>query len=43
MAPTQVDASYGAQFDPNLLIWQYGAFIPGSRTFGQNTVGCCKA
>lgn len=37
MAPTQVDASYGAKFDPNLLVWQYGAFIPGSRTFGQKT------
>ncbi|MBV8327977.1 SusC/RagA family TonB-linked outer membrane protein [Chryseobacterium sp.] len=37
MAPTAQDASYGAAFDPNLLVYQYGAFIPGSSTFGRAT------
>ncbi|MDQ1803653.1 SusC/RagA family TonB-linked outer membrane protein [Chryseobacterium sp. CKR4-1] len=31
------DSSYGAPFDPNLLVWQYDAFIPGSRNFGKRT------
>ncbi|WP_106914637.1 SusC/RagA family TonB-linked outer membrane protein [Chryseobacterium aurantiacum] len=37
MAPTTEDASYGAAFDPNSLVYQYGAFIPGSSTFGKAT------
>lgn len=37
MAPTTEDASYGAKFDPNLMVWQYMAFIPGSPTFGKAT------
>lgn len=37
VAPTYEDASYGAAFNPNLLVWQYGAFIPGSPTYGQAT------
>ncbi|QOR73389.1 SusC/RagA family TonB-linked outer membrane protein [Cruoricaptor ignavus] len=37
MAPTYEDASYGAAFDPNLLVWQYAAFIPGSPTYGKAT------
>jgi len=35
--PTTEDASYGAAFDPNRLVWQYGAFIPGSSTYGRAT------
>lgn len=31
------DSSYGAPFDPNLMVWQYDAFIPGSRNFGKRT------
>ncbi|MCJ7936231.1 MAG: SusC/RagA family TonB-linked outer membrane protein [Chryseobacterium sp.] len=31
------DASYGAPYDPNLMVWQYDAFIPGSRNFGKKT------
>jgi TonB-linked SusC/RagA family outer membrane protein len=37
MAPTTEDASYGAAFDPNLMVYQYGAFIPGSPTYGKAT------
>ncbi len=37
MAPMYEDASYGAAFDPNLMVWQYTAFIPGSRNFGKAT------
>ncbi|MDL1914314.1 MAG: SusC/RagA family TonB-linked outer membrane protein [Bergeyella sp.] len=37
LAPTSEDASYGARFDPNLNIWQYNAFIPGSSNFGKAT------
>ena len=36
-APTYEDASYGAAYDPNLLVWQYTAFIPGSKNFGKQT------
>jgi TonB-linked SusC/RagA family outer membrane protein len=31
------DASYGAAFDPNLLVFQYTAFLPGSKDFGKAT------
>lgn len=31
------DASWGPRYDPNLLVFQYGAFIPGSSTFGKAT------
>ncbi|ASK29313.1 SusC/RagA family TonB-linked outer membrane protein [Chryseobacterium sp. T16E-39] len=31
------DASYGAPFDPNLMVWQYDAFIPGSKNFGKTS------
>ena len=31
------DASWGPKFDPNLLVYQYGAVIPGSATFGKAT------
>lgn len=37
LAPTYDDASYGAPLNPNLNVWQYGAFIPGSPTFGKAT------
>ncbi|OJX32630.1 MAG: SusC/RagA family TonB-linked outer membrane protein [Chryseobacterium sp. 36-9] len=30
------DASYGSAYDGS-MVWQYGAFIPGSSTFGQRT------
>ncbi|WP_210151451.1 SusC/RagA family TonB-linked outer membrane protein [Chryseobacterium scophthalmum] len=30
------DASYGSAYDGS-MVWQYGAFIPGSATFGQKT------
>jgi len=30
------DASYGSAYDGS-MVWQYGAFIPGSETFGQKT------
>lgn len=31
------DASYGAPYDPNLMVWQYDAFIPDSQNFGKMT------
>ncbi|MDG4650985.1 SusC/RagA family TonB-linked outer membrane protein [Chryseobacterium arthrosphaerae] len=31
------DASYGAPYDPNLMVWQYDAFIPDSQNFGKKT------
>ena len=37
LAPTYDDASYGAALNPNTNVWQYGAFIPGSPTFGKAT------
>ncbi len=36
MTPTTEDASYGAVFDGH-NVWQYGAFIPGSSTYGKAT------
>lgn len=35
MAPTYDDASYGAAFDPNRMVWQYDSFTPGSANFGK--------
>jgi TonB-linked SusC/RagA family outer membrane protein len=37
IVPTKDDASWGNAFDPNLLLYQWGAFIPGSPTFGKKT------
>ena len=37
MAPTYEDASYGAPFNPNQLVWQYTSFIPGHANFGKAT------
>lgn len=37
VVPTSEDASYGARFDPNLNVLQWGAFTPGSPTFGKAT------
>ncbi len=37
LVPTYEDASYGAAFDPNRLVWQYTSFIPGSASFGKAT------
>ncbi|WP_241285831.1 SusC/RagA family TonB-linked outer membrane protein [Chryseobacterium arthrosphaerae] len=31
------DASYGAPYDSNLMVWQYDAFIPDSQNFGKKT------
>ncbi|MGN7863929.1 SusC/RagA family TonB-linked outer membrane protein [Chryseobacterium sp. 22458] len=31
------DASYGAPYDPNLMVCQYDAFIPDSQNFGKKT------
>ena len=35
--PTWEDASYGAAYDPSLLVYQYTAFIPGSTNYGKAT------
>jgi TonB-linked SusC/RagA family outer membrane protein len=36
--PTYEDASFGGKFDPNLMVYQWGAFgDPTSPTFGQKT------
>lgn len=31
------DASYGAAFDPNLMVYQWGSFFEGMPTYGQKT------
>ena len=35
VAPTQDDASYGARFDPNLMVYQWDAFDPTSPNYGK--------
>ncbi|MCZ2083573.1 MAG: SusC/RagA family TonB-linked outer membrane protein [Flavobacteriales bacterium] len=35
LAPMYEDASYGAAYDPNLLVWQYTSFVPGASSFGK--------
>ena len=37
IAPTYDDASWGTAFDPSLLVYQWGAFSPGSSTYGLAT------
>src|SRR5690606_19385351 len=37
VTPFTEDASYGAAFDPNLLVYQWDAFDPSSPTYGQAT------
>ena len=37
LSPMYEDASYGAAFNPNLSVYQYTSFIPGSSTYGQAT------
>src|SRR5690606_21905719 len=37
VTPFTEDASYGAAFDPNLLVYQWDAFDPTSPTYGQAT------
>ncbi|OGX89940.1 SusC/RagA family TonB-linked outer membrane protein [Hymenobacter coccineus] len=37
VAPTSEDASYGAPFDPNLLVRQWYSYTPGDPNFGQAT------
>jgi TonB-linked outer membrane protein, SusC/RagA family len=37
VVPFTEDASYGAAFDPNLLVYQWEAFDPTSPTYGQAT------
>lgn len=37
VVPTTEDASWGAKFDPNLLVYQWDAFDPSSPNFGKKT------
>jgi TonB-linked SusC/RagA family outer membrane protein len=37
VAPTNDDASNGTAFDPNLLIYQWNAFVPGLPEYGKAT------
>ncbi len=37
IVPTTEDASYGARFDPNLLVYQWDAFYKESANFGKAT------
>ena len=37
VVPTGEDASYGAKFDPNLLVYQWDAFDPASPNFHKKT------
>jgi TonB-dependent SusC/RagA subfamily outer membrane receptor len=39
VVPTTEDASYGARFDPNLLVYQWDAFVnyPGNANYGKAT------
>ncbi len=33
--PTREDGSYGARFDPNLMVYQWESFVPESENFGK--------
>jgi TonB-linked SusC/RagA family outer membrane protein len=37
VTPYTEDASYGEQFDPNLLVYQWDAFVPGSPNYQKAT------
>lgn len=37
VVPTYEDASYGAAFDPNLMVYQWDAFTPYSSNYGKAT------
>ncbi|MCF8247361.1 MAG: SusC/RagA family TonB-linked outer membrane protein [Saprospiraceae bacterium] len=37
VTPTSEDASWGARFDPNLLVYQWDAFDPSSPNYGKPT------
>ena len=37
VVPTYEDGSFGARYNPNLLVRQWYSFVPGSPTFGQAT------
>lgn len=37
VAPTSSEASFGAAFDPNLMVYQWNAFTPYSDNFGKAT------
>lgn len=37
LAPTADDASYGAAFNPNLMVYQWNSFVPGNPNFGKAT------
>ncbi|WP_262696902.1 SusC/RagA family TonB-linked outer membrane protein [Amniculibacterium aquaticum] len=37
MSPMYEDASYGAPYNPNQLVWQYTSFLPGSPNYGVAT------
>jgi TonB-linked SusC/RagA family outer membrane protein len=35
VVPTTEDASLGAKFDPNLMVWQWDSFVPQSPNYGK--------
>lgn len=37
VTPLTEDASFGAPFDPNLMVYQWDAFVPGHPNFGKAT------
>ncbi len=37
VVPTTEDASFGAKFDPNLMVYQWDAFVPESPNYGKAT------
>ncbi len=37
VTPYTEDASYGGAFDPNLMVYQWASFVPGSPTYHQAT------
>lgn len=37
VVPTTEDASYGAKFDPSLMVYQWDAFVPTSPNYGKAT------
>jgi len=37
VVPFTEDASFGTKFDPNLLVYQYYAFVPESENYGKKT------
>ncbi|RLD42966.1 MAG: SusC/RagA family TonB-linked outer membrane protein, partial [Bacteroidetes bacterium] len=37
LVPTTEDASYGEQFDPSLMVYQWTSFVPESENYGKKT------